>query len=91
LLDPTYTFDDKINPFYGTYIIPAPGVFMPFAGIGLFGPSYTLHGGIDNMYNLSQNNVRSTVSSSGTTSYVYTLQFSKPANEPDDHYGYGSN
>lgn len=69
----SYTFDDKRNPFYGAFIIPAPGVFLPFAGTtSFFGPFYTLYGGIDNSFNLSQNNVLSAVNSSGTTLYRYT-------------------
>ncbi|GAB3769226.1 hypothetical protein GCM10028818_04910 [Spirosoma horti] len=69
----TYTFDDKLNPFYGVFIIPAPGVFLPFAGSGAFGPFYMLYGGIDNTLNLSQNNVLSAVNSDGTnTVYTYT-------------------
>ena len=71
----TYTFDDKLNPFYGIYIIPAPGVFLPGAGVGSFGPFYTLYGGIDNSFNLSQNNVLSVVTSgtsTATTTCAYT-------------------
>lgn len=69
----TYTFDDKLNPFYGVFIIPAPGVFLPYAGFGTFGPFYMLYGGIDNTLNLSQNNVLSAVNSDGTTTvYNYT-------------------
>jgi hypothetical protein len=68
----TYTYDDKVNPFYGVFIIPAPGVFHAYAGFGIFGPYYTLYGGIDNPNNLSKNNVLSGVTSSGTTTYSYT-------------------
>ena len=72
----TYTFDDKVNPFYGVYIIPAPGVFGPAPISGSFGPYYTYYGGIDNLLNLSQNNVLSAVSVEGpataTTTYIYT-------------------
>lgn len=70
----TFTFDDKINPFYGVFIIPAPGVFIPFAGSGSLGPFYTLYGGIDNGFNLSQNNVLSVTNANGPTilySYTY--------------------
>lgn len=72
----TYTFDNKINPFYGVFIIPAPGVFLPSAGSASFGPFYTLYGGIDNSFNLSQNNVLSAVNASGTTTYAYTYNAS---------------
>ena len=69
----TYTFDTKLNPFYGVFIIPAPGVFRPFANTpSAFGPFYTLYGGIDNPYNLSQNNVLTAVNATGTTTYGYT-------------------
>ncbi|QMW05277.1 hypothetical protein [Spirosoma foliorum] len=68
----TYTFDDKINPFYGVFVIPAPGVFLPFAGSGVLGPFYTYYGGIDNSLNMSQNNVTSAVAGSTTTFYSYT-------------------
>ena len=69
----SYTFDDKLNPFYGTYIIPAPGVFLPFAGTtSFFGPFYTFYGGIDNFFNVSRNNVLAAVSSSETILYSYT-------------------
>lgn len=64
----TYTFDDKINPFYGVFIIPAPGVFGPAPVSGSFGPYYTYYGGIDNLFNLSQNNVLS----GGERTYSYT-------------------
>ncbi|RYF53454.1 MAG: hypothetical protein EOO39_40765 [Cytophagaceae bacterium] len=70
----TYTFDDKLNPFYGVFIIPAPGVFLAFpSSPGALSPFYILYGGIDNTLNLSQNNVLSAVNSSGTTTlYTYT-------------------
>ncbi|GAB3804413.1 hypothetical protein GCM10028819_35940 [Spirosoma humi] len=77
----TYTFDDKPNPFYGVFIIPASGVFLPFAGSGAFGPFSVLYGGIDNTLNLSQNNVLSAVNANGTTTvYSYTYN---AANLPD--------
>ncbi|GAB3511967.1 hypothetical protein GCM10027341_52140 [Spirosoma knui] len=68
----TYTYDDKINPFYGTFIIPAPGAFAPSPVSGSFGPYYTYYGGIDNLLNLSQNNVLS----DGTRTYTYTYNSS---------------
>ena len=69
----TYAFDTKINPFYGVFIIPAPGVFGPNPIFGNIGPSYTYYGGIDNFLNASQNNMLSTVTSGGeTTIYSYT-------------------
>lgn len=52
----TFTHDDKLNPFYGLYVIPAPfpsGFVNP-----RFSPNvmYTYFGGIDNFLTLSQNN-----------------------------------
>lgn len=73
----TYTFDDKVNPFHGVYIIPAP--FRDgFAYFQTSTPTnyYTYYGGVNNLLNLSQNNVLSAVavvgSASATTSYAYT-------------------
>ncbi|MVM35968.1 hypothetical protein GO755_38500 [Spirosoma sp. HMF4905] len=68
----TFTYDDKINPFYGVFIIPAPGVFLPSAGVGSFGPFYTYYGGIDNKLNFSQNNVASATDGGVVTLYSYT-------------------
>ncbi|QDK80131.1 hypothetical protein EXU85_16575 [Spirosoma sp. KCTC 42546] len=67
----TYAFDEKINPFYGAFVIPAPGVFLPPAGVGSFGPFYTYYGGIDNQFNFSQNNVASAITGGGVTLYSY--------------------
>lgn len=68
----TYTYDDKLNPFYGAFIVPALGSYQP----GLLqggGVASTLYGGIDNRLNFSQNNVLSAVSDGGTTTtYAYT-------------------
>lgn len=51
-----YAHDDKINPFYGTLIIPAPA--NGFVNLA-FSPrvAVTYFGGTDNVLNLSQNNV----------------------------------
>lgn len=72
LISTNYAFDDKLNPFYGTFVIPAPGVFLPSAGSASFGPFYTYFGGIDNLLNLSQNNVASAISGGVVTLYSYT-------------------
>ncbi|MGF7214092.1 hypothetical protein GGR92_000232 [Spirosoma lacussanchae] len=80
----TYAYDDKVNPFYGSFIIPAPGLFGPLPVSGSFGPYYTLYGGIDNQLNLSQNNPISKqekVTSSSLvgdiqTTYTYTYNAS---------------
>ena len=52
----TYTHDDKLNPFYGVFVIASP--FGGPANV-LSGPNIptALFGGIDNVLNLSQNNV----------------------------------
>jgi hypothetical protein len=72
----TYTYDATgINPFYGTFIIPAPGVFLfdPGSSASL-GPIYTLYGGLDNFFNLSRNNVE-TVSGTGITETRYSYTY----------------
>ena len=68
-----FSFDNKVNPFYGLFVIPAPGTFGPRPVGGNFGPYYTYFGGLDNFFNLSQNNVTSAVVVGGqTTTYAYT-------------------
>ncbi|KAA9349084.1 hypothetical protein [Larkinella humicola] len=71
-----FTHDTKINPFYGTAVIPAPyataGVSTPFNGILDF---YTYYGGVDNVLHLSRNNVLS----SGSITYAYTYVGDLPA------------
>lgn len=81
-----YTVDNLLNPFYGTYIIPAPGVFLPAAGLDMYEPFYTLYGGIDNLFNLSQNNVTSTRYNGVPTGYIYTYN---AANLPASRTTYG--
>ena len=83
-LQATYTYDvSGINPFYGNFIIPAPGVFLP-APLVSFGPFYTLYGGIDNPFNLSPMNVETSLvvitgatngGPSGTTNTRYTYTY----------------
>ncbi|WP_229374917.1 hypothetical protein [Fibrella rubiginis] len=77
-LQVTYTYDvSGINPFYGNFIIPAPGVFLPAGSTSLFGPFYTLYGGIDNPFNLSPRNVETAliVSGTGTTDTRYSYSY----------------
>ncbi|WP_063881402.1 hypothetical protein [Spirosoma spitsbergense] len=75
-INASYTFDNKVNPFYGVFIIPAPGVFLPFASSSpAFGPFYTLYGGIDNPYNLSENNVLSVAGSNGVSPLAITYSY----------------
>ena len=77
-LDATYTYDAGVNPFYGLYVIPAPGRVAGIATGGIF-TYYTYYGGIADLFNLSQNNVLSSSFSYGgplpyqasTYSYVY--------------------
>lgn len=64
----TYTYDTKINPFYGVLVIPAPFVntlSIPQLGILYY---YTYYGGFDNILTLSQNNMLS----GGNSTYAYT-------------------
>ncbi|QJW90151.1 hypothetical protein HNV11_12575 [Spirosoma taeanense] len=70
-----FTYDDKVNPFYGVYVIPAPypnGFVNP-----RFSPSaiYTYFGGIDNALNLSQNNVLTSVPNGGGRTFTYQYQY----------------
>lgn len=74
-LSVTFTHDSNVNPFYGVFVIPAPLVYAA-APSGII-PFYTYYGGIVNLFNLSQNNVLSAVTSSGaTTTYAYTYNAS---------------
>lgn len=52
----TFTHDDKLNPFYGVFVIPSP---LPGFSNVLSSPTTpsALVGGIDNVISLSQNNV----------------------------------
>ncbi len=62
----TYTYDNEgINPFYGVFIIPAPGQFFSPPETLNFNPVGTLYGGIDNFLNLSPKNVRAAFFSTG--------------------------
>lgn len=69
----TYSYDTKVNPFYGFFVIPAP---YPEGFVNLErtlgGTVRTYFGGVDNLLNLSQNNVLSEASTiSGTVTYQY--------------------
>ncbi len=72
----TLTHDNKVNPFYGVYVIPSP---YPNGFVNLqFGPGTpkAYFGGIDNMLTLSQNNVLTeTPVSAGNESTVYQYQY----------------
>lgn len=69
----TFTYDDKLNPFFGNYIIPAPypaGFRSPASSSSVI----TYFGGVDNVLNLSSNNVLTEVISTGTTN-TYQYQY----------------
>jgi YD repeat-containing protein len=70
----TYTYDDKLNPFYGVFVIPSP-----FGGPGnvLLSPSIptAFFGGIDNVLHLSQNNVLTDIPPSGGFRESITYQY----------------
>jgi hypothetical protein len=71
--DQRLTYDKKINPFYGFYIIPEPtGNINNIREVGTFNRSY--YGGLDNLTNLSRNNVLSeeTSNAPSLTTYEYT-------------------
>ncbi|GLU57092.1 hypothetical protein [Dyadobacter frigoris] len=67
----TYTYDDKINPFYGNFIIPAPnGPARPSQGNFNY---YTYYGGIDNFLSLNRNNIVSeSIAENYNATYEYT-------------------
>lgn len=82
----TYTYDDKLNPFYGVYIIPAPypigRVVSPRTTPDAM--TYTYFGGVDNGLNLSQNNPLSCQTNNGsanTTTVAYAYEYNS-ANLP---------
>lgn len=72
----TYTHDDKLNPFYGIFLIPAP---YPNGLVNLANnpaESVTYFGGTDNVLNLSQNNVLTeTPAVEGNRAITYQYQY----------------
>lgn len=67
----TYTHDNKVNPFYGVKVIPAPftsGLANAFGGNF---NQYIYYGGFDNVFNLSRNNVLSSTTPSLLTTYTF--------------------
>lgn len=65
--DVTFTHDDRVNPFYGGYVIPAP---YPAGFVNLQsapGTVETYFGGIENVLNLSENNVLTRVNNNTVT------------------------
>jgi hypothetical protein len=68
----TFTYDTKTNPFYGIFVIPAPFVLSLSNPQGGNLSYYTYYGGIDNLLNLSQNNLLNDGLDSYSTAYAYT-------------------
>ncbi len=70
----TFTYDDRLNPFFGNYIIPAP---YPEGFVNLTGGTravVTYFGGVDNALTLSPHNVLTEVISDRTT-HTYQYQY----------------
>lgn len=63
-----FTYDTNINPFYGIFVIPAPFIGQLSNPQGGNLSYYTYYGGIDNLLNLSQNNLLN----DGSSTYAYT-------------------
>lgn len=66
-----FTYDNNINPFFGSVIIPAPdAISRPTQGNFNY---YTYFGGFNNFLHLSKNNVTSEITSNNEeTTYTYT-------------------
>jgi hypothetical protein len=65
--DVVFTHDDKVNPFYGVFVIPAP---FPAGFVDMRSSTRqveTYFGGIENVLNLSRNNVLTKVALNTTT------------------------
>lgn len=70
----TYTHDDKINPFYGVFVIPS--ALSGFFNILLSpGTPNALFGGTDNVLTLSQNNVLTETPPAGFFRESITYQY----------------
>lgn len=77
VVNTTYTYDTKINPFFGKYIIPAPGNVATSVSVVPIYTQYTYYGGFSNLLNLSPNNVISSTSDNNTRiTYAYTYNAS---------------
>ncbi|CAN5474695.1 hypothetical protein BH09BAC4_BH09BAC4_51440 [soil metagenome] len=72
----TYTHDNKINPFYGAFVIPSAqrGFSTIYLSPGAVSTG-ALFGGSDNVLSLSQNNVLSETPPSGSTDITITYQY----------------
>ncbi|WP_080240028.1 hypothetical protein [Spirosoma rigui] len=66
----TYTHDDKLNPFYGVFVIPSP---IPYFTNVLISPGSpgAVFGGFDDNHTLSQNNVVTETLPGSKTTYQY--------------------
>ncbi|WP_221393067.1 hypothetical protein [Dyadobacter sp. NIV53] len=67
-----FIYDDKINPFYGVFLVPAP--VLPSKPTSAQFNYYTYYGGYDNLLTLSPHNMVSNSRSTGeqiTYSYIY--------------------
>lgn len=75
--DQRLTYDNKINPFYGLFIIPEPIGNIINIRERIFS-SRTYYGGLDNLINLSRNNVLSVETSNAPSlaTYEYTYNSS---------------
>ena len=87
-----FTYDDKVNPFYGMLVIPASNVGAATPTTGNF-YQYTFAAGLDNFMHLSRNNVlseKSSTLSETTYSYEYnadglpTKRITMKKNTPQD-------
>ncbi|GAB3925748.1 DUF4595 domain-containing protein [Larkinella terrae] len=65
-LETTYTYDTRLNPFYGVFAVPAPGPVASLPTGGVYNYE-TYYGGLTNLFNLSPNNVASSQSASVIT------------------------
>jgi hypothetical protein len=79
-----YTYDDKINPFFGIQVIPNPtGRIVSVLSGNLTTSDY--YGGVDNLYNLSRNN---TLSEGGTVfTYTYNSANLPTSRSTTDRFG----
>ncbi|MVM33661.1 hypothetical protein GO755_26720 [Spirosoma sp. HMF4905] len=67
----TYAFDTNVNPFYGLFVIPRPGMFAIPISASLNDNTY-FGGVINSLVTLSQNNITSAISGGVVTLYSYT-------------------
>ena len=85
--DQKLTYDNKINPFYGFYIIPEPTGNIINIRERFFLTS-TYYGGLNNLLNLSRNNVLSEEASNAPTLTTYEYTYNA-ANLPTSRITHG--